>query len=139
MGIYLKCSNSRMHSVYKPFHQRSHTQQKHQNPTYHAERIYHNRIDMWALVLIRDLRDLVHNMRPQSKFLDPVHDTRLILQCIHKQDRPLAEGRHFAERALHGTLTDLGSDCKVELASFGDLTLDPHVSLHERNEAFRNG
>ena len=73
----------------------------------HSQRIHQNRINMRAPLLIRNLNDILNNVRLQPKLRYPVSHSRSIAQGVHEQDRALREGLHLREDALHGGLRDL--------------------------------
>ena len=93
---------------------------------------------MRAALLIPDLSDLVNNKRPQPELLDAVDDACGVPNGVDEENRAFCKGRHLAEDDLDRALADLGCDGEEELAALGDLALDPHVALHERDEGFRD-
>ena len=105
---------------------------------YHRERINNNGIKVGATFLVRNFGNVVDDIGLETKFLDSLNNARGITQSIDKHDRTSLEWLHLLQRVLHRALTNLGSDREEELAAFCDFAFDPHVPLHEVNEAFRN-
>lgn len=93
---------------------------------------------MGATFLVRDFGNVMSDICLESKFLNPLHDASGINQRVDKHDRTSLERLHLLQRVLHWTLANLGRDREEEFAALGNLTFDPHVTLHEVDETFRN-
>lgn len=106
---------------------------------YHRERIDDDGIKVRTTLFVRNFGNVVSDIGLETKFLNSLHDAGGITQRIHKHNRTPLEWLHFLQRVLHRALANLGRDREEELAAFRNLTLDPHVALHEVDETFRNG
>ena len=94
---------------------------------------------MGALLFIRDLADRMHDIRTEAQILDSLHHARLVEQRIDEEDRAFCKRRHLAQRRLHRRMADLRGDGEEELATLGHLTFHPHIALHQRHQALRDG
>jgi hypothetical protein len=110
-----------------------------QAKAYHIERINDNGINMRTSRLVRDFCHIMHNIGSQPQFCYAIYDSGAIVKGIDKQDASVRKRRHLREGLFHRQLTELRGDREEELASFRDLTLDPHVTGHEVDESFRDG
>jgi hypothetical protein len=107
--------------------------------THDREGINDDSIDMRAVFLVRNLSDLMYDVRPQAELLYPVDDASRVSDGVDEKNGTFGKGGHPAEHTLDRTLADLRGDCEEELAPFQYLALNPHVTLHERDKAFRDG
>ena len=90
-------------------------------------------------LLIRNLHHIPHQMRSKTQLLNPRSHARPILQRIHKQDSAFLEGLHLREDRLDARDANLGLDGEEELRALPELRLDPHASIHERDETLGDG
>ena len=93
---------------------------------------------MWASRLVGDLRNGVHDIRPEPELQDTLDDPGAVEHGIDEEDAPLLERLHLRQGGLHRERADLRRDGEEELRPVGNLRLDPHVTQHEGDETFRD-
>ena len=106
--------------------------------TYDSKRVGDDGVDVRALVLVGDLCYGRRHMRLQAQQPDLLRNVGPVAERVHVQDRPLRERLHLGQGRLQGAVADLRRDREVELAALRHLTLHPHVTLHEGDEALRD-
>ena len=74
---------------------------------------------MGTLVLVRNLCNIMNNVRTEGKFFDAFNDAARVAKGIHEQNGTTSEWCHLAQGSLSTTAADLGGDGEVELASVG--------------------
>ncbi len=107
--------------------------------TYNRQGVHNNGIDMRAFLLVGHLVDLVDDVGPQSELLDALNDTGMIKQGINKENGALGKRCHLAESRIECRVADLRRDGEEEPAPLRHLALHPHVALHQRHKALRDG
>jgi hypothetical protein len=107
--------------------------------TYHAQRVHDDSVDMRTTFLVGHLADIMDDIWSQPELLDPLDNPSRVVEGVDEQNSPPVEWLHLLQRDLQRTLGNLRCDREEELASLRDLALDPHVALHEVDEALGNG
>jgi hypothetical protein len=107
--------------------------------TYHAQRIHDDSVNMRTTLLVSHLADIMDNIWSQPEFLDPLDNPSRVVEGVNEQNSTPVEWLHLLQCDLQRTLGNLRCDREEELASLRDFTLDPHVALHEVDEALGDG
>jgi hypothetical protein len=67
-----------------------------------------------------------------------LNDASLVAGRVDEEYRALGDGLDLGECSFHRQVRDLRRNRKVELGTLRNLTLNPHVTLNEREEPFRD-
>ena len=85
------------------------------------QRVDHDRVNVRARRLVRDLGDGVDDIRPEAELEHALDDAGLVEHGVDEEDAPLLERLHLGERRLHRERADLGRDGEEELGAVRDL------------------
>lgn len=75
----------------------------------------------------------------ETKLIDHVCYVFVGVLRVHEQDRTICEGCHLALDRIERHMADLRCYGEEEPTASVDLTLDPHVAVHEMDQSLRNG
>jgi hypothetical protein len=100
--------------------------------------VHNNRIDMWERILLRDLVHGTDAEGAEADRLQPLRERCLVASRVHEEQRTVLERSQLVDDHLLRRLHDVRREGEVEGRSEPGLRVDPHVALHEVDEALRN-
>lgn len=90
---------------------------------------------MGTTLPIGDTRDIMYDMRLETHALNEFRYTVAVVRRVNIEDRATREGCHALQHNFKWRRADLRRDGEEEFAPLSKLALNPHVTLHQRDQS----